>query len=78
MELLSNHHYEIMNVDCVVVAEKPPIAPFKSQIRSHLASLLQIPVENLNVKAKTKEEVDAVGRGEAIECFCISLIRYLD
>lgn len=78
LNILKDRRYEIMNVDCVVLAEKPALAPFKSQIRSHVAQLLQIPVENFNMKAKTKEKVDAVGRGEAIECFCISLIRYLD
>jgi len=78
MQLLHDNNYEIMNVDSVVIAEKPSIGPFKVQIRSHLANIMQIPVENLNIKAKTKEKLDGVGRGEAIECFCISLIRYLD
>jgi 2-C-methyl-D-erythritol 4-phosphate cytidylyltransferase/2-C-methyl-D-erythritol 2,4-cyclodiphosphate synthase len=78
LSFLHDHRYEIMNIDCVVVAEKPPLAPFKNQIRTHVAQLLNIPAENFNIKAKTKEKVDAVGRGEAIECFCISLIRHVD
>ena len=78
MQLLHDNKYEIMNVDCVVVAEQPSLGPFKGQIRSHLANIMQIPVANLNVKAKTKEKLDGVGRGEAVECFCISLIRYLE
>ena len=78
MQLLHDNKYEIMNVDCVVVAEQPSLGPFKGQIRSHLANIMQIPVANLNVKAKTKEKLDGVGRGEAVECFCISMIRYLE
>ncbi len=75
--LLREQNFEIMNVDCVLVAEQPKISIHKDAIRTTLASLLNIPFASINVKAKTKEkiETDAVGRGEAIECFCVSMVR---
>jgi len=75
--LLRQKEFEIVNVDCVLVAEQPKISVHKEAIRTTLASLLHIPFDSLNVKAKTKEkiETDAVGRGEAIECFCVSMVR---
>ena len=76
--VLSDQKVEIINIDCVVVAEKPKILPFKPRIRSQISTILGIPASDFNLKAKTKEKVDAVGRGEAIECFCTSMIRILD
>lgn len=73
--ILKEKKISILNVDCVVIAEKPTISPFKSQIRNHLARKLGIPEGDINIKAKTREKLDAVGRGEAIECYCISMVR---
>lgn len=75
--LLLERKFEIINIDCVVVAEQPKLNVHKEAIRNSLASILNIPFDDINVKAKTKEkiETDAVGRGEAIECFCVSMVR---
>ncbi len=67
---------EIMNIDSVVIAETPKISPFKSEIINNISSILNIDRDRFNVKAKTKEKFDSVGRGEAIECYCISMIRF--
>ena len=75
--LLQSQEFEIINIDCVIVAEQPKLSGHKQAIREQLASLLKVPFDAVNVKAKTKEkiETDAVGRGEAIECFCVSMVR---
>lgn len=77
VRLLQSQEFEIINIDCVIVAEQPKLSGHKQAIREQLASLLNIPFDAINVKAKTKEkiETDAVGRGEAIECFCVSMVR---
>lgn len=69
--------FRIESVDAVVIAQRPAIAPFRPQIRRSMADLLSIPEEDVNLKGKTKEEMDAVGRGEAIECFCTVMVRIL-
>lgn len=76
--MLAERNFEIMNLDCVIVAEAPKIAPFKAEIAGNIAAILGIPVEDVNLKGKSKEKLDAVGRGEAIECFSIAMIRYQD
>lgn len=73
--MLERNHFEILNVDCVIIVETPKISDFKIKIRENIASILDIPVSGINLKAKTKENLDAVGRGEAIECFAVSMIR---
>ncbi len=72
---VKNKGYKIINVDAVIVAEKPKLSKFKEEIRRSVADILSIPFEDFNVKAKTKEKTGAVGRGEAMECHCVSLIR---
>lgn len=76
LELLKQKQIEIVNIDCVLIAQSPRISPFKDTIRKHVSSLLDIPVEDFNVKAKTRELLDSVGRGEGIECYCISMLKF--
>jgi len=76
--LVKEKQMEIQNVDCVVIAERPSLKPFKSEIKKNLTSIMNLESDDFNFKAKTKEKVGEVGRGEAIECFCVSLVRQLD
>ena len=74
-ELLNNNNFEILNLDCVLVIEEPKLSPFKNEIAQNITGILGIPRSDFNLKAKTKEKLDAVGRGEAIECFSMAMIR---
>ena len=74
-EIMANRHFEILNIDCIVILENPKLCPFKNEIKKNIAATLQIPQTDFNLKAKTKEKTGAVGRGEAIECFSSVLIR---
>jgi 2-C-methyl-D-erythritol 4-phosphate cytidylyltransferase/2-C-methyl-D-erythritol 2,4-cyclodiphosphate synthase len=67
--------HDVVNVDVVVVLERPTIAPLVEAMREGLASALGIPVERVSVKGKTNEGVDAVGRGEAIAAHAVALLR---
>ena len=75
-ELLDAQGFEILNLDSVVVIEAPRITPFKKEIIKNIARILGIPQADFNLKGKTKEKLDAVGRGEALECFSMAMIRY--
>lgn len=66
--------YDVMNLDVVVVLERPKIAPHLPRIREGLANALGIPVDRVSVKGKTNEGVDAVGRGEAIVAHAVALL----
>ena len=66
--------YDVVNLDVVVVLERPKIAPHVQRIREGLANALAIPVDRVSVKGKTNEGVDAVGRGEAIAAHAVALI----
>jgi 2-C-methyl-D-erythritol 4-phosphate cytidylyltransferase/2-C-methyl-D-erythritol 2,4-cyclodiphosphate synthase len=66
--------WEIVNVDVVVVLERPRIAAHLPQICAGLAAALGIDVARVSVKGKTNEGVDAVGRGEAIASHAVALL----
>jgi 2-C-methyl-D-erythritol 2,4-cyclodiphosphate synthase len=74
-EILDNCHFEILNIDCILIIQAPKISPFKNEIKKIIAATLKIPQADFNVKAKTKEKIGAIGRGEALECFTTVMIR---
>ena len=65
-ELLVERHLRIAHIDAVVIIEKPKLGPHFPAMREALAKSLGIPATAINLKAKTNEGVDAIGRGEAI------------
>ena len=66
--------WQIVNLDCTIFAEQPRFAPWREQIRASLAKKLNCPIENISVKAKTNEKLDAVGEGLAISAAAIVLL----
>jgi 2-C-methyl-D-erythritol 2,4-cyclodiphosphate synthase len=72
---LEKKRWEIVNIDLTIHLEQPRLEPFKGQIRRAIAGLLSMDFASVNVKAKTHEGVDAVGRGEAISATAIALLR---
>ena len=66
--------FRVVNLDVVVILERPKIAPYLHDIRQQLAAALEIAVDRVSVKGKTNEGVDAVGRGEAIAAHAVALL----
>ena len=65
-ELLAERRLRIVHMDAVVILEKPKLGPHFPAMREALAQSLGISASAINLKAKTNEGVDAIGRGEAI------------
>ncbi len=66
--------WAIANIDCLVLAEKPKLSPYKQGIRDCIAAVLGIRSEQVGLKAKTGEEVGLVGRQEIIAAQCVVLL----
>lgn len=66
--------FEAVNIDVVVVAERPKIGPHVAAMRETLGRALQLDEGAISVKAKTNEGVDATGRGEAIAVHAVALV----
>ena len=74
VELVSEKGYRVANIDATVMAERPRLMPYVQTMREKLASVLQIDVDQVNVKAKTNEGLESVGRGEAMAAQAVALL----
>ena len=66
--------WKIINLDCVIICQKPQVLPYRDAIRNSLASVLETPFENIFLKGKTAEGLGPVGRGRAVEVFAQCLL----
>ena len=66
--------YQIENIDSTVIAQRPKLAPYISEMRARLANTLDITVAQINVKATTAEELGVVGEGKAIVAHAIACL----
>lgn len=64
----------IVNLDCVVSAQQPKLAPHKETIQQRIADILALSAGQVNVKAKTGEGVGPVGEELAIDARCVVLL----
>jgi 2-C-methyl-D-erythritol 4-phosphate cytidylyltransferase/2-C-methyl-D-erythritol 2,4-cyclodiphosphate synthase len=67
--------FVVANVDAVVIAERPPLAPHVDRIRARLAEALGVDVAAVSVKGKTNEGMGETGRGEGISVHAVALLR---
>ncbi|HEV8385829.1 MAG TPA: 2-C-methyl-D-erythritol 2,4-cyclodiphosphate synthase [Candidatus Acidoferrales bacterium] len=73
-KLIRKAHFRIGHIDAVVVIEKPKLSPHFAAMRKALAAALEIDERQINLKAKTNEGLDAIGRGEAIAAHAIATL----
>jgi 2-C-methyl-D-erythritol 4-phosphate cytidylyltransferase/2-C-methyl-D-erythritol 2,4-cyclodiphosphate synthase len=67
--------YRVSNVDVTVIAQRPKLLPYLQAMRENLALALDVDVAAVSVKGKTNEGVDSMGRGEAMACHVVALLR---
>lgn len=60
--------YIISNIDCTIVLEKPNLSSYKEAIRKNIASIFDISLDKVAVKANTFEGIGDLGSGNACEC----------
>ena len=72
MELLRQHHFAVGNVDAVIIAQKPKMAPHIPQMRKNLAQAMGVEEDRINIKATTGEGLGFTGSGEGISAQAIA------
>lgn len=70
--------FEIENVDAVVIAESPKIAPHREAMRLCIARILDVPVERINVRGTSSNGLGFPGRGEGMAAMAVVLLRPVD
>ena len=66
---------EIAHLDATLIAEEPKLKPHYDALKASLAALFRLPPGRVSLKAKSREGLGAVGRGEAIECHAVATVR---
>lgn len=74
MALADGKGYRVGNVDATVVAQRPKLAPYIREMRSHIAEALGCDEGRVNVKATTTEQLGFAGRGEGIAAYSVALM----
>jgi 2-C-methyl-D-erythritol 2,4-cyclodiphosphate synthase len=66
--------YDIGNIDCTIIAQRPKMAPHIPAMAANIAEDLGITVGQVNVKAKTNERMGYLGREEGINAEAVALL----
>jgi len=72
--LLKKNGHQINNIDTVVIAQEPVLAPFKKQMQEKISSILGISKDSVNIKAKTNDGLGETGHKEAIAAYAVAVI----
>jgi len=75
MARVERNKMTVGNVDIVIVAQAPRLAPYTGAMKKVLAPILDIPPANIGIKAKTNEGLGTVGREKALACWAVALLR---
>lgn len=71
---IKNEGWNLSNLDCVVILEKPKFLPYREQVINSIAEILHTDKDRVFVKAKTGEKMGDVGKGLAVEVFASCLL----
>ena len=74
MEMLKEKGYRVEQVDSTICLEAPRISSFIPEMKENLSPILKIPATDISIKATTKENLGAIGRGEGIEAYAVVLL----
>jgi 2-C-methyl-D-erythritol 2,4-cyclodiphosphate synthase len=73
-EFLRNKGYSVVNIDATIIAQKPKMAPYITNMRQYIGDALGLDIDRINVKATTEEGLGFTGCGEGISAQSICLI----
>lgn len=75
--LLEEHNFIIENIDATVIAQRPKLLPFMTQMKKNIAEALNLEESRVNIKATTEEGLGFTGTGEGISSQAVCLLEPL-
>ncbi len=73
-QLLTEAGYKISNIDSTVIAQLPKLSPYIYEMRTVIAKILQLDIDDITIKATTTEHLGFVGRKEGIASISVALL----
>jgi 2-C-methyl-D-erythritol 2,4-cyclodiphosphate synthase len=73
-EFMAKAGFRLVDADCVLVLERPKVAPYRDAMRARMAEVLGVPVDSIGLKATTTEGLGFPGRGEGVAAYAVVLL----
>ena len=73
-KIIQNEGYKINNIDSNIICQKPKLMNYIEQMRENIANVLKLELNQVSIKAKTNEKMDATGNGIAIIANAVCLL----
>ena len=74
ISIMKEKNYILSNTDITIIIEKPKMRDFIDLMRENLSKALNTNIDNISIKAKTNEKMDAVGESKAVAVHCVTLL----
>ncbi len=74
MQMVIQRGYSVSNVDTTIALQSPKLRPHIDSMRERLAEVMNIPVEDVSVKATTTERLGFEGRREGVSAYATVLL----
>ncbi len=73
--VMTEKGYEISNIDCTIIAQKPKLLPYIYEMRINICKALNIQIDSLNIKATTEEYLGFTGKEEGISAHSVCILK---
>ena len=73
-ELIAERGYRVINLDSIIVLQKPKVKPYIEAMRKRVAEILEIDIEQVSVKATTEEKLGFTGDESGEKSYCVVLL----
>ena len=73
-KMMLEHNYELVNLDSLIIIEKPKMAPYIDEMKNNIATHLHCDISKINVKATCAEGMGFIGNGDGAMAECVCLI----
>jgi len=74
-ELVRQEGYELNNLDCIILLEKPRIAPYIEKMQKHISDIFWCKVNQISIKATTTERLGFIGREDGAAALAVAMLR---
>lgn len=74
LKLITDEGYKIVNIDSVIICERPKIKPYINEMKENIGNVLNLTSKEIGIKATTEEKLGFTGREEGIACEAICLL----
>lgn len=73
-ELIAERGYRVINLDSIIVLQKPKVKPYIEAMRKRIAEVLELEIDQVSVKATTEEKLGFTGDESGVKSYCVVLL----